>query len=243
MRRRQPQGDDIDIDAAIDHQAVSREAPDADAACYLATVRDQRDLSAVILLDASGSAAEPGVGRISLHDHQRNAVSGLAGAMHLLGDRVAVYAFTSHGRQHVRMTALKTFAERSDRSLRARLNHLEPSGYSRLGAAVRHGAHILETEGGTTRRLLIVISDGLAFDHGYGLEHGAHDTRRALAEARNRGSGCLCLSVGSTKPAKDLRFVFGTAAYASVTRPEQLPLVIERLCRSALRSAEFRQHP
>lgn len=237
-RRRQRHGDDIDIDAAVENRVGALTARDPDDALYLATVRDRRDLSALILLDISGSAAESGVGRVPVHDHQRIGVAALATTMHRLGDRVAVYAYSSHGRHNVRLTTLKTFTEHNDHALLKRLHHLQPSGFSRLGAAIRHGAHIIEQNGGTTRRLLIVVSDGLAFDHGYGLDHGARDVRRALAEVRGRGTGCLCLTVGATTPAEDLRLVFGTAAHASVPRPDQLAPVIIRLCRTALRSAE-----
>ncbi|MGV0813900.1 VWA domain-containing protein [Mycolicibacterium boenickei] len=237
-RHRQRHGDDIDIDAAIEDRVHAFTARDPDDALYLATVRDRRDLSALILLDVSGSAAESGIGRVPVHDHQRIAVAALATTMHRLGDRVAVYAYSSHGRHNVRLTTLKTFAEHNDHALLKRLHHLQPSGYSRLGAAIRHGANIIERDGGTTRRLLMVVSDGLAFDHGYGLDHGARDVRRALAEVRGRGTGCLCLTVGATAPAEDLRLVFGTAAHASVPRSDQLAPVIIRLCKTALRSAE-----
>lgn len=237
-RHRERHGEDIDIDAAVEYRVGVGTGRDPDDALYLATVRDRRDLSALILLDVSGSAAEAGVGRIAVHDHQRTAVAALATTMHRLGDRVAVYAYSSHGRHNVRLTTLKTFAEHNDHALLKRLHHLEPSGYSRLGAAIRHGANVIEQTGGTTRRLLIVVSDGLAFDQGYGLDHGARDVRRALAEVRGRGTGCLCLTVGATAPAEDLRLVFGTAAHASVARADQLAPVIVRLCKSALRSAE-----
>ncbi len=143
-------------------------------------------------------------------------------------------AFSSHGRHNVRLTTLKTFAEYNERSLLARLSQLEPCGYSRLGAAIRHGASIIDQSGGTTRRLLIVVSDGLAFDHGYDLDHGARDVRRALAEVRSRGTGCLCLTVGATAPSEDLRLVFGTAAHAAVPGPidwcRSSPASVERLC-------------
>jgi hypothetical protein len=240
-RHRQPDGDDIDIDAAIEHRVGAHTAWEADEAFYLATVRDRRDLSALILLDVSGSTGEPGTGRIRVLDHQRVAVAALATTMHRLGDRVAVYAFASHGRRNVRLTPLKTFAEYSDRSLLMRLHDLQPSGYSRLGAAIRHGATMIEQDGGTTRRLLIVVPDGLAFDHGYDLDHGARDVRRALAEVRGRGTGCLCLTVGATGASEELRLIFGTAAHASVPRPDQLAPVMVRLCRVAMRSAEVRR--
>ena len=122
-----------------------------------------------------------------------------------------------------------------------RLHGLQPGAYSRLGAAIRHGSAMVESDGGTSRRLLVVLSDGLAYDHGYERAYGEADARRALAEARRRGIGCLCLSVGASTDADELRAVFGSAAHATIGRPDQLPAVIGPLFRSALRSAEVRR--
>ncbi len=240
-RHRQRYGDDIDIDAAVESRVDVLAGTDPGDTFYLATVRCRRDLSALILLDISGSAAELGVGRIRVHEHQRAAVAALATTMHRLGDRVAVYTYSSQGRRDVRIHACKTFDERSDLPMLGRLDALAPSGYSRLGAAIRHGAAIIDAHAGTTRRLLVVVSDGLAFDHGYDLGYGAQDVRRALAEVRSQGTGCLCLTVGATTGSGDLREVFGTAAHAAVPRPDLLAPVITRLFRSALKSAEYQK--
>ena len=118
------------------------------------------------------------------------------------------------------------------------MNSAKPGAYSRLGAAIRHGAAVLEERGGTPRRLLVVLSDGLAYDHGYEPAYGAADARRALAEARRRGTGCLCLTIGASTDADALRRVFGSAAHATVPRPEQLGRVVGPLFRAALRGAE-----
>ena len=83
-----------------------------------------------------------------------------------------------------------------------------------------------------------MLSDGFAYDHGYEGRYGEADARRALVEARRRGVGCLCLSVGTDADPAALRRVFGTAAHATVPTPEQLPSVIGPLFRAALRSAE-----
>jgi nitric oxide reductase NorD protein len=122
-----------------------------------------------------------------------------------------------------------------------RLRAITPGAYSRLGAAIRHGAAVLEREGGTSRRLLLVLSDGLAYDHGYERAYGAADSRRALAEARHRGTGCLCLTIGAGTNDDDLRRVFGSAAHATVLRLEQLNQMIGPLFRAALQSAEVRR--
>ncbi len=86
-----------------------------------------------------------------------------------------------------------------------KLNSLEPGAYSRLGAAIRHGSAVLESGGGTSRRLLVVVSDGLAYDHGYERSYGAADARRALTEARRRGIGCVCLTVGASTDVTAMR--------------------------------------
>ena len=100
---------------------------------------------------------------------------------------------------------------------------------------------MLERHGGTSRRLLVVLSDGLAYDHGYERLYGAADARRALAEARRRGTGCLCLTIGASTDVDELRRVFGSAAHATTARLEQLNQMIGPLFRAALRSAEVRR--
>jgi nitric oxide reductase NorD protein len=119
-----------------------------------------------------------------------------------------------------------------------RLGGFVPGGYTRLGAAIRHAAAILDREAGTTRRLLVVLSDGFAYDHGYEGVYGESDARHALAESRRRGVGCLCLSIGAGTDAAALQRIFGSAAHAMIPRPELLPGVIAPLFSSAVRSAE-----
>ena len=240
-RHRQFQGDDIDIDAAVEARVEALAGSVPDEAVYLDSLRRRRDLSVLLLLDVSGSAAEPGTVGRTVHQQQRTAIANLTVALHDLGDRVALYAYYSQGRAAVNLVPVKRFDDHLDARVIRRLNSLEPGAYSRLGAAIRHGSAVLEARGGTSRRLLVVLSDGLAYDHGYERAYGAADARRALTEARRRGNGCVCLTVGAGTDVMSLRKVFGTAAHATVARPEQLSGVIGPLFRSALRSAEVRR--
>ena len=240
-RHRQSQGDDIDIDAAVEARVEVRAGSVPDEAVYLDSLRRRRDLSVLLLLDVSGSAAEPGTLGRTVHQQQRAAIADLTVALNDLGDRVALYAYYSQGRTVVNMVPVKRFDDHLDARVIRRLNSLEPGAYSRLGAAIRHGSAVLEARGGTSRRLLVVVSDGLAYDHGYERAYGAADARRALTEARRRGTGCVCLTVGAGTDVASLQKVFGSAAHATVGRPEQLAGVIGPLFRSALRSAEVRR--
>ncbi len=240
-RHRQAQGDDIDIDAAVEARVEVRAGSVPDEAVYLDSLRRRRDLSVLLLLDVSASAAEPGTLGRTVHEQQRAAVANLTVALHDLGDRVALYAYYSQGRGAVSMVPVKRFDDHLDARIMRRLNSLQPGGYSRLGAAVRHGTAVLEARGGTSRRLLVVLSDGLAYDHGYERAYGAADARRALTEARRRGTGCVCLTIGAGTDVQSLRRVFGNTAHATIARPDQLSAVIGPLFRSALRSAEVRR--
>ncbi len=240
-RHRQFQGDDIDIDAAVEARVEVMAGSAPDEAVYLDSLRRRRDLSVLLLLDVSGSTAEPGTVGRTVHQQQRAAVADLTVALHDLGDRVSLYAYYSQGRGAVTMLPVKRFDDHLDARVMRRLNSLEPGAYSRLGAAIRHGCAVLETRGGTSRRLLVVLSDGLAYDHGYERAYGAADARRALSEARRRGTGCVCLTIGAGTDAAVLRKVFGNTAHATIGRPEQLGAVIGPMFRSALRAAEVRR--
>ncbi|BBZ42800.1 hypothetical protein MPRM_00810 [Mycobacterium parmense] len=240
-RRRQSQGDDVDIDAAVEARVEVLAGSVPDEAFYLDSLRRRRDLSVLLLIDVSGSAAEPGTVGRTVHEQQRAAVAGLAVALHDLGDRVALYAYYSQGRRAVSIVPVKRFDDHLDSQVMRRLNSLEPGAYSRLGAAIRHGSAVLEARGGTSRRLLVVLSDGLAYDHGYERAYGAADARRALTEARRRGTGCVCLTIGAGTDVQSVRRVFGSTAHATIARPDQLAGVIGPLFRSALRSAEVRR--
>lgn len=239
--QRQAQGDDIDIDAAIEARVELLAGSAPDEAVFIDSVRRRRDLSVLLLLDISGSAAEPAQNGKSVHELQRTAAASLAFALHELGDRVALYAYNSQGRDAVSMLPVKRFTEEPSAVVVQRLASLDPGAYSRLGAAIRHGTSRLKADGGTPRQLLVVLSDGLAYDHGYEPGYGAADARRALADARSQGVGCLCLSIGAATEHESLRRVFGTSAHAALHAPEQLCHVVGPLFRSAIRSADMRR--
>jgi nitric oxide reductase NorD protein len=239
--RRQPQGDDIDLDALIEARVELMAGSAPNEALFIDNLRRRRDLSVLLLLDVSGSSAEPAEGGKTVHEQQRAAAASLALALHELGDRVALYAYHSQGRASVSVMPVKRFGEDPGATVLQRLGGLEPGAYSRLGAAIRHGTAVLQDHGGTPRQLLVVLSDGLAYDHGYEPAYGAADARRALGEARNQGVGCLCLSGGASTDADALKRVFGSSAHATLSAPEQLSQVIGPLFRSAIRSADVRR--
>ena len=237
---RQPQGEDLDLDAAVESYVDFRAGSLPDDAVYMENQRSRRDLSVLVLLDISGSSGQPSGSGGIVHDHQLSGATDLTAALYEVGDRVALYGFRSQGRSAVHIFPVKRFDDGLSTLTEGRLGGLRPGGFTRLGAAIRHGVSTLEREGGTGRRLLVVLSDGFAYDHGYEGTYGEADARRALSEARHRGIGCLCLSIASTTDAEALRRVFGTAAYAALGTADHMAGAIAPLF-AALRTAEFQR--
>ena len=235
VQRDRPQGDDIDIDALIDATVDLRSGHSPTEHVYLERRFLRRDLGVLVLLDASGSATETDEDGRSVHEHQREAAATLVATLEELGDRVALYAFRSEGRSSVSMLPLKRFSARFGNSGRGWLSHLEPAGYTRMGAAIRHAGEILKHEAGTPSRLLVVLSDGFPYDDGYEGTYAEADAHRALAELREDGVACACLSIGTSTSIEALDRVFGSAAHAGAPRLSQLSGRMDSLFLSSLK--------
>jgi nitric oxide reductase activation protein len=233
--RARADGDDLDLEALIDLFIDVRSGHSPPEHVYLQRRKLARDLGVLVLVDASGSATDTDADGLSVHEHQRRAAATLAATLEELGDRVAVHAFRSQGRRAVQLLEIKSFEQRFGVLGRARLNRLEPSGYTRLGAGIRGAGDILKAEAGTPNRLLVVLSDGFPYDDGYEGRYAEADVARALEELRADGVACLCLSIGSGTAVDALARVFGGAGYATAPTLAGLSLHMDELFLASLR--------
>jgi nitric oxide reductase NorD protein len=233
--RGRPEGDELDIEALINLFVDLRSGYSPPEHIYLERRKLARNLGVLILLDASGSTTDSDPDGLAIHDHQRRAAATLAVTLEELGDRVAVYAFRSHGRNAVHLPAIKAFGQPFGAVGRARLNQLQPSGYTRLGAGIRGAGEILKTEAGTPNRLLVVLSDGFPYDDGYEGRYAEADAYKALEELRADGVACLCLSLGATTGTDALQRVFGSVSHASAGTLAELSPQMDELFLSSLR--------
>jgi nitric oxide reductase NorD protein len=239
--RRRPDCDDLDVDALIDLAVDLAAGHSPTEHIYLERRKLARNLGVLILVDASGSATETDPDGRSVHDHQRRAAATLAVTLEELGDRVAVYGFRSLGRSAVHLLALKPFGQRFGAGGRAQLNQLEPAGYTRIGAAIRHAGELLKTQAGTPNRLLLVLSDGFPYDDGYESRYAEADAHKALEELRTDSIACLCLSIGATTPTDALHRVFGSASHANAATLAELSPHMDELFLGALQELSVAQ--
>lgn len=229
--RARADGDELDLEALIDLFVDLRSGFSPPEHVYTERRKLARNLGVLILLDASGSATDTDPGGLAVHDHQRRAAATLAVTLEELGDRVAVYAFRSQGRHCVELPAIKTFGQRFGAVGRARLNGLQPSGYTRLGAGIRGAGQILKTEAGTPNRLLLVLSDGFPYDVGYEGRYAEADVGKAIEELRADGLACLCLTIGAGEQPER---VFDSASHAGAMTLTELSPRMDELFAAAL---------
>jgi hypothetical protein len=237
--RHQLEGPDLDLTAAVDFAVARARGEESDGRVYQVRLKTARDLAVLVLLDASGSTGDERAGR-AIFDEECQVVVDLVDVLAAVGDRVGAYAFDSAGPSSIRFLRIKEFDDLLDATALARLAGVRPTGNTRLGAAIRHATHVVTTRGGAANKLLVVVSDGLPYDHGYEASYGEQDTRRALSEAVGAGVGCLCLSLGEAKGDEALQRMWGSASHVRLGEPGELGAAIGPLLRSAMVAAAKR---
>lgn len=210
--RRQAEGDSLDLSALVDYENDRRHGDNPDPYIYESSRLTKRDLSVLVLLDCSGSTAEDAGGRV-VFDEERQLAGDLTVALERLGDRVGTYGFYSRGKDAVRFLRVKDFNARFDTAAKLRLQSLQPSGFTRIGAAIRHAAHVLESEALAKNMVLLVIGDGLPYDDGYEDRYARADARQAIKEAVLQGIGVAGIGIRSSTEPEILQDVWSDASF------------------------------
>jgi nitric oxide reductase NorD protein len=235
LRRRQTDGDDIDLEACVEGLANLRAGwPMADA-LYCSQQRSRRDMAILILIDVSGSTDGWISNNRRVIDVERAALLLVCIALGAMGDPFAVQAFSGNGPAAVSLWDVKRFDEPYCPAVALRIAALAPDAFTRTGAALRHASATLMREG-ATHRLLLLLSDGKPNDNDvYEGRYGIEDTRQAVTEARLQGISPFCLAV-DRQAASYLPAVFGAQHHALLQTPASLPTVLldwmQRLVRS-----------
>lgn len=222
-QKRRAEGERLDMDAAIASQVSRRAGEDPDPRVYETLERQQRDISVLLLLDASLSTGDKaGAGGERLIEIERDAALLLASAMDRLGDPLSVAAFDSDGREKVRYRPLKDFGQPFGEAPARRIAAVEPGLSTRLGAAIRHCGALLAEER-THRRLLIVLTDGEPSDIDVrDTDYLVEDARHAVQELRAEALDVFAIGL---KPAASAagQAVFGRRQFLPLRSVDHLP--------------------
>ncbi|HHC73254.1 MAG TPA: hypothetical protein ENK54_10190 [Thiotrichales bacterium] len=222
--KRQPDGDDIDMEALVEaygDQAVGLEASDR---LFTRRLKVERNIAVLFMVDMSGST------RGWINEAERESLVLLCEALEQLGDRYAIYGFSGTTRKRCELYRVKRFDEPYDETVARRIAGIEPRDYTRMGVIIRHLKGVLEQVEARTR-VLITLSDGKPDDFdGYRGEYGIEDTRQALFEARRAGIHPFCITIDSD--ARDyLPHMYGAANWTLVDEVRKLPAKVADIYR------------
>lgn len=232
---RQPDGPDVDLEAYVSDFADIRAGCAPDDRLYESVRPMRRDIAISLLVDISGSTDSWVGDQRRIVDVEKEALLVVCEALDALGDRYAVMGFSGEGPEAVAVTPVKSFDERTGVMVRRRIAALEPDGYTRTGAAIRHATAALMRER-ARHRLLLILSDGKPNDVDlYEGRYGIEDTRQAVVEARLQGMHPFCLTVDRQAPMYISR-IFGPSAYAVLRHASMLPTVLVEVVRRLVKS-------
>ncbi|TNC73274.1 nitric oxide reductase activation protein NorD [Rubellimicrobium roseum] len=218
---RQMDGSELDLDSVVNSQAMIRATGQGSDRIHLATRATERDLAVALLVDCSRST-EAVTGDRSVIDTARDSVAALAAGLDKVGDRLAIWGFSSLRRDRVFLHRCKSFAEPMSSTVAARIGSLRPGHYTRLGAAIRHASAQLAGQG-AQKRLLLILTDGKPndLDHYEGV-HGIEDSRMAVREARALGQSVHGVVIDADGQDWFAR-IFGRAGFTLLPDPARLP--------------------
>ena len=233
--RKQEDGDDIELNAAIRAMIEIRLGEQPDPRIMMRNVRKVRDLSVLLLIDLSASTNDLVRGsENSVLQLAREATVLLADALDKIGDPFALHGFDSNGRHDIEYFRFKDFDAPYDDKAKARLAGMRGDLSTRMGAAIRHAGSILKRQP-SNKKLLLVVTDGEPADNDVrDPQYLRFDAKKSVEELGRNGINTYCLSLD---PGADqyVSRIFGAKNYMVVDNvqrlPEKLPMLYMGLTR------------
>jgi nitric oxide reductase NorD protein len=221
--RNMEDGDEVDINAAIDAMVAIRMGEQPNTRITMRNVLKTRDLSVVLLLDLSESTNETMNGSDkTVLQLTREAATLVATAIEGIGDPFAIHGFASDGRHDVQYYRFKDFNQHFDDDSKSRLAGMKGGLSTRMGGALRHaGQHLLKQQ--EKRKLVLLVTDGEPADiDERDPQHLRHDTKKAVEELYSSGVLTYCLTLDPN--ADDyVKRIFGENNYTIIDNVDRLP--------------------
>jgi nitric oxide reductase NorD protein len=224
LLKKQPYGDNVDIDALVEAWADTTMGMEMTERLFTKMHKLERDIAVMFMVDMSGST------KGWINDAERESLVLLCESLEVLGDRYAIYGFSGMTRKRCEVYRVKRFDEPYTDEVRGRISGIRPRDYTRMGVTIRHLCHLLgEVEART--KLLITLSDGKPDDYDtYRGAYGIEDTRQALIEAKRSGIHSFCITI-DTEARDYLPHMYGAVNYTVIDEVRKLPLKVSDIYR------------
>ncbi|WP_278035032.1 nitric oxide reductase activation protein NorD [Flavobacterium nitratireducens] len=193
QQKRQTQGDEFDIDAITDLYVDLHSKRTPSEKVYVSNRKKEKDLSILILLDISLSSDSYAAGNRVIDVEKE--VSILFGEiLNEFNIDFSIDSFYSKTRNYSTYLTVKDFDENWNIG-KHKIGAVEPSGYTRIGAALRHAGARLDQRK-TKNKWVILISDGKPNDYDkYEGKYGINDVKQALRELNSKNINSYALAI------------------------------------------------
>lgn len=219
QQRRQSQGEEFDLDAITDLLVDVKSGHTPSEKIYLSKRKKEKDLSILLLLDVSLSSDAYAAGNRIIDVEKQ--VSILFGEiLDEFNIDFSINSFYSKTRNHSTYITMKGFDEEWN-TAKFKIGTVEPSGYTRIGPALRHSGSLLDKRN-TKNKWVILISDGKPNDYDrYEGAYGINDIKQALRELNERQINSYALAI-EAEAKYYLPQMFGQNHYQILTTPIEL---------------------
>ena len=219
QQKRQSQGEEFDIDAITDLYVDVHSKKTPSDKIYLSNRKKEKDLSILLLLDISLSSDSYAAGNRVIDVEKE--VSILFGEiLNEFNIDFSIDSFYSKTRNFSTYLTVKDFDENWS-AAKHKIGGIEPSGYTRIGAALRHAGARLDARKNKSK-WIILISDGKPNDYDkYEGKYGINDVKQALRELNQRNINSYALAI-EAQAKYYLPQMFGQNHYQILTTPSEL---------------------
>lgn len=218
-------GREIDIDNVIRNACLRRSGDPGDQRFYQETKKRHRDMACLLLVDTSLSS-DSWVQNKRVLDVALEALLIFGEASASLGDPIMVAGFNSNTRHDCKFIQWKSFEEPWS-EFKNQVDHIVPTGYTRIGPAIRHANKLL-SERSERHKLLLIFTDGRPTDFDkYEGHYGLSDVRQAIRESDRLGVVSFALAIDLSAK-QFLPRLFGLGNYQILTNMELLPVILAK---------------
>ena len=186
---------------------------------YLSKRKKEKELSIMLLLDSSLSS--DGYANNNRVIDVEKQVSILFGEiLNEYSIDFSICSFFSKTRNHSTFQTIKGFDENWNQA-RFKVGALQPSGYTRIGTALRHAGNLL-SQRSSKNKWIILLSDGKPNDYDrYEGQYGIRDIKQALKEINVEGINAYALAI-EAQAKYYLPQMFGNDHYQILTTPVEM---------------------
>ncbi|MGB0896614.1 MAG: nitric oxide reductase activation protein NorD [Flavobacteriaceae bacterium] len=226
QQRRKNQGEEFDLDALTDRFVDLQSGRTPSENIYLSKRKKLKDLSILVLLDSSLSSDGYAAGNRVIDVEKQ--VSILFGEiLNEFDIDFSINCFYSKTRHHSSYITMKGFDDKWE-TAKHKIGAIEPSGYTRIGPALRHSGALLQQRD-TKNKWIILISDGKPNDYDkYEGKYGVNDVKQALRELNEHHINTYALAI-EAQAKYYLPQMFGQNHYQILTTPVELLQALAKL--------------